>query len=356
MTTPEQTGLPAGEAPNDDARPDANTPAPATTDIDDAESAAARAALEAEERGEGGAPPGAPPAATPPAATTPPADPPAGDKAPPPIPYARFAETVGRLRTAEEEANYLRGAVAVLTKQQTAATPGAPPATPPQAAPSPAPQQTIAAKRTEIEALAEKFDAGELTLREYERQRGQLDDQIHTLRVEQMRPAPQQTVQQTSLADQQILTGQIQTLQQQHPYAAALTTPMAQHLSKVAMDEAAAMGRPYGDGPAETMRLRQHVAQLSDFYGPRWGLKPVTPKAPAPGTSPAPSPPGGPQLSPAARARADKLDFAARLPPDTADFGSAGGSDTISDATIETMSDEDIAKLPKATRDRLLAR
>ena len=64
-------------------------------------------------------------------------------------------------------------------------------------------------------------------------------------------------------------------------------------------------------------------------------------------------PAGQRQPSPAATARAAKMALAAGLPPDPATFGSAAGTDALSDAAIMGMSDDEIAALPAATKARL---
>lgn len=375
MTT-ERDALAPGQDAIDDARPNAEPPAApqeavvsGPVDPDEAILAAAEAEVAAAERGQqepaqgeapsasdtSALPPGPGTAAAPAAPAVAPGTRP--QQAPPPVPYARFVEANRAAQQLRDEVLYLRGANEALKAGNPGAAPAAPgaPAAPPAAAaaPAPTPQQQIDAKRAELRAAAKAFDAGETTLEAFEEARGRLDDDIASIREAarpQAQPQAPANAPQPGLADQAIMERQLAELGQAYPYAEALTEPQAQFLANQAIAEAVASGRPYGSTAADTLRLRQHVAQLSDFYGPRWGLQPTRPPQ-----SPQQQRPGVPgALSPTAQARAGKLALANGLPPDTAAMGAGGGSEELSEAAIMAMSEDEIAALPRNVQDRIM--
>jgi hypothetical protein len=309
--------------------------------------------VEAEERGES-APAAAPPAEN--AGAQAPQSP--CQPAPPPVPYQRFAEVWRDANAAKERATYLEGAVEVLTRQLAGHNPvnGAPAVgtEQPAAESPPDPANTIRVQRAAILALAGRYDAAELSLAEYEEARAVHEDQILAAQREMLAavPAAQAAPANVGLADQKILNEHLNQLYSAHLYAQALTNPQAEFLANIVRQEAEARGHPMGTGPRDTMLLRQEVARLSDFYGPRWGMQP---QRAAPQSSPQSAPaPGSRPLSPVAQARQAKHAMAAGLPPDPASFGSAGSANPISEASIVGMSDEEIMRLPAQTRARLL--
>lgn len=357
----------AGDAPtaNDDARLEHAAPTPAAPmDPDDAALAAAEAAALAEETGQQ---PDATPAPGPqegaqdaPAAAVQQPPSPSGDgqQAPPAIPYARFQEVVQRAREAEHRLAMAQGAISVLTKQTGATAPAAP-SQAQETAPPPAQnsQATIAAKEAELFAAAEKFDAGEITMAELKRLESRITGEIFAMRGEALlERVPQPQPQAPSITDQMLANRQLEELYAKHPYAAALSEQQAEALAEKAHAEAQAKGQPYGGGLAETMRLREHIAVLSDVYGPVWGIAPqaARPSQQQPAATPPASGAGG--MSAAAQARLNKLNLAASHPPETAALGSGGGSDEFSESRIMAMSDDEIAALPASVQERLLAR
>ncbi len=331
------------------------TPAtPTTVDPDEAELAAAREALAAEQAAKDGTTPAQPAAGTPPTQTTtttaeaaaPNAT---GNQPPRMVPLdALHAERQQRQR-AQQEADYLRGQVDALRAMGTQGTASPGPAAPAApAAPADPIQAEIDAQNAAVLALAERADLGEITFSELERGRIAAQARIAELTAQRVlqtvAPPPQ-----VSLADEAIIQAHEQRLYAAYPYAAALSPQQAQFLAQIAAAEAAADGKPYGTGPAEDMRLKAAVAELSSTFGPRWGLKPVQQQQT---TQPAPQ--GQAPLSPKARAAMAKMDLAAGLPPDTREIGSSSSSIDLSSASIEAMDEEAIAALPAATRQRIL--
>lgn len=364
------TGLPDGQQPNDDARPDAGAPAaPAAapapdpvSDPDMAELLAARAAAEAEDKGgtqdePAAVDPAAAPAPTP--APAPTAEAPKDPGQQPMVPFARFKQVNDRAALAEQQVAYLQGQVEVLSKGP-AAPGGNPPGAGTQPPPTPAPSiaDQIAAHRAELKQLATDVDEGKLLYSEFVEKQQDLNDKIVELRVQERTaklapPAP--STPEISLADQQLMAEQVRELETKHPYVKVLDQRQTAFLVNAAKAEAEAAGRPYGRSVADTVNLRAHVAALSDLYGPRWGLQPAGTQAPGtkPGAAPQPAPKPG--LSPAAAARLAKMDMAAGLPPDTSGLGATqGGADALSEQAILAMTDEEIGALPAAVRAKYL--
>ena len=371
MTVMQNTGLPDGQEPaiGNSAPAAADLPAAASTppaapeqDPDALELAAARAAVQADSDPAPQVPaPQDEPASGQPTPPAPAAQPPG----PVMIPKQRLDQEAERRRLAEETASYhaaeaeaLRARLAAMANPQQpgAPAPGQPAAQQPAPQqPTPSPVELIAAQRQRAREAARQFDQGEITAEQLEDVRAQVDDAVAEIRSRQSQPQTQ-TVE--SVADALIMQRQLQGLYAQHPYSSVLSPQQATFLANVARQEAAAAGRPYGTTPADTMALRAHVASLSDQFGPRWGLKPAAqpqqaqqpatqPNTTRPGTQPKP-------LTQEAQARLSAMDKAAGLPPDTAALGAAAAGDQFSPERIESMSDDEIAALPAAVRNRFL--
>jgi hypothetical protein len=202
--------------------------------------------------------------------------------------------------------------------------------------------------------VASRYDNAELSLAELEDARAVQEDLIFQAQQVMLQASigTQAAQPQVGLADEQILQQQLADLYTQHPYAQSLTIEQARFLEAQVRQEATARGNPLGQGVKDVQAIRAQVAALSDFYGPRWGLQPA---AASKAASPAQPRPGNQKgLSPEARARMAKITMAAGLPPDPASFGTAGGAEAVSDASIIGMTDEQIAALPSATRSRIL--
>lgn len=280
--------------------------------------------------------------------------PPAQQPRPKAVPLERFNEVNRAKAEAERRVAYLEGALAA-TRGGTTGTAPAEAGQPATQAPAPAADPITAEIRQQralLKDIAGRFDRGEITLAEVEEARGQAEDRIAELNLERVQSI-QQGRQPDSLADQAIEQTHLNTLYARHPYAANLTEQQATLLMNMAQANLAMTGKPIRDGSkAETLRLREEVAKLSDTFGPQWGVQ--RSQSATPGTNQQP-PTTRPQqgLSPAAAARSAKMDLAAALPPDPAGFGQGAPAD-LTDAQIATMSDEDIAALPAHVQHRLL--
>ncbi|MER8602798.1 hypothetical protein NKH48_03250 [Mesorhizobium sp. M1233] len=318
-------------------------------DLDDLELQNAKAAAQAEEAKPAASPePGkeTPAAAAAPGAAAKPAAP-QEQPAPAVIPKARFDEVLGKNDEMARQIAFLSGQVEAL-KVRGPAAPG--PAATPAAPAQPAAADRLIAVGTQIDALARKYDAGELSYADLTTQRRALDNQEQSIREEILLakvPKPEQQ-QQPATADLYLdqLTADLEA---KHPYLAAIESDMDfDWLVNKAKESFAAERIELPKGPVGNLRLRERIAVLSDRYGPM-----LTGKTLAATPAPAPATPAAPGLSPEAAARAAKIAMQGDMPPNVASMtGSAG--EVISEASIENMSDDDLAALPIATRHRFL--
>lgn len=340
----------------------------ASTDPDEIELAQALALAKAEEAGEqppaGQAQPNGGTQAQQPAAPGPKDQPqPGAQPEGVMIPKARFDEVLARATKAEQEAAYQRGLAE--GRQPAAPAPGQPGGQQPAAA---TPEQRLAAIGTEIDALATKFDNGEITMADYKKQERALDDKRLAIRDEGLvaRVKPAET---SAVADNALyldnLTAQ---LEDAHPWVNVLQQVGTDHdwayLKALATDGLIARGiDPTQNTTIVSYELRKEIAQLADTMGP--GL--LTARAQAKGIAlpgqeqqqqqQQQQPAGGkPAPTPNAAARAAKLALAANAPPNLNNMTGTPGAPgvDVSDTTVEGMTDEAIGALPAAARNRIL--
>jgi hypothetical protein len=335
----------AGEAGNTEAESKAPEPVaapPPGFDLDAKELEAAR--LEAAKETAGDEAPKAEPTTGEAAEAAAPAEPPAKPTPPKPgpVPYERFAEMTARARRTAEEAAYLRGKLEALEtrlNQQQQPQNESAAATPLQ------PMDEVQMIRASIREQAKRADRGEITFEELEAFRAEAEAKIDAIREARLAaPRP-------GLADSVFEEQHLNMLYERHPYARALTPAQVENLTRIAYIEAASEGRPYGEGPTETIRLREHIARLSDTYGPRWNVPASKPSA-----QQSPNKAGKPTMTPTAAARVAKMDMADRLPPDVALTGPGGAANDLTEDRLLAMSDEEVAALPAATKERIMAR
>lgn len=327
------------------------TASTAQADPDDAEVAAALAAAESEAKGVAqpvaAAAPAAPaaPAAEPqkPAGT-----PPAPASEQPMIPKARLDEVLAQSAAKDQTIARLQGETEALKMVVQPKAPGATPAQP--AAPSL--EQEVASLRQQQDALAKRYDDGEVDMATVTREIRKLEDQVFRLReqslAEKLKPAP--AAPQATAPDMR-LEEKFQELEGAHPMLKTAEVMRDDHWDFL-LNEAATQLRNEGvefpKGPLPPLlrfKLSERVATLSDVYGPIWGAKAAQPQQ-----QPAPPNKG---MSPTAQARANKLDLAANAPPDVNRLTPQGGQGPeFTEDQIANMSDEEILALPKSVRER----
>lgn len=342
----------AAQSPTDTTTPTAtDTPVAAGTpvvDVDLKELLDAHAAAKAEEAGKGtqeGQQEAGTEAQTP---TDPkPQDPPAAGKEPMPmIPKARFDEVLSERERLAQETAYWKGVAEGRGPAPAPAAPQPPPITP---------QQHVNALRLEKASLAKKFDDGEITMSELTAKQDEIDDRIHAVREEALvskvgnRPQPQ--------TDDFGLQSETAKLEESHPWVKVLEAIPNNdadwdYLRGVAISNLASRGIDATSGKFGTYQLRKEIAELADHYGPTL----FGPRAQAHGIALPGTQQPQPKMSPAAQARQAKLDTMSNAPPNVPAMNGAPGTGTGQPSTgqLETMSDEDIGKLPDAVRRKLL--
>ena len=176
--------------------------------------------------------------------------------------------------------------------------------------------------RSEMIALAEKFDQGEISAKDMEAQRQALADrewEIRSTSLQQTQAAP--------ATDLHLETATAQ-LEKDYPVLNILTAEDLAPLATLAKRQAEISGKPIQPGAMGTLELRTRIAQLAtQMYG-------------GPSTASTPQP----ALSEEAQARERKMAFAAGMPPDVTKMGSPA-SDTLTNesdalARMEGMTEE----------------
>ena len=180
----------------------------------------------------------------------------------------------------------------------------------------------LQAVRSEMIALAEKFDQGEISAKDMEAQRQALADrewEIRSTSLQQTQAAP--------ATDLHLETATAQ-LEKDYPVLNILTAEDLAPLATLAKRQAEISGKPIQPGAMGTLELRTRIAQLAtQMYG-------------GPSTASTPQP----ALSEEAQARERKMAFAAGMPPDVTKMGSPA-SDTLTNesdalARMEGMTEE----------------
>lgn len=285
----------------------------------------------------------------------------------PMIPKARFDDAVGRAR---EEAAYWRGvAESARASGQNGGTPNGQSADQGNQQQPTAEQQLIAID-DQIVALAEKFDNGEITMKEYKAEERKLVSQADVLRenlllgkVQQHIPAPQEDL---------LLSQRTTEIEQQHPFLPlvfpnkpdAQLTSLERSRQDMIREEATqavlAKHPNLQPGPQADLIFREALGQVADRYGAVWfpQHKPAAPQGgqqPQTPASPQTQQTGGkPALTQTQQQRLDKLRLADQQPPNTANLGTQGtGAAEYTPERIAQMSEDEYARLPSAVRARL---
>jgi hypothetical protein len=355
----------------------AETQDPTLADIDEEDLKAAIAAAEAEKAAggaaEGATPdPGAALTAQPKPAGQPDQATSGGDKPADhvTIPKARFDEVAKQRDDERANAAYWRG-VAEARGQQGQRTPQGDPAKPGGTAQGqpPAAEARLAEIQTKQDALAQKFDNGEITYSDLVKESRALNTAEQTIREEMLlakvKPADARARDDGDGLYMDRLTVELET---QHPWCQVfneLKGPEADAAWEFVAKQAQLNMNAAGIDTSTQLgkyELRKEAAKLADKFGPALiGELAKASNITIPGQqSGQPSGQGGqqqkPPLSPLAKARAEKLATAADAPPNLSSMnGNAGDPSGLpTDASIEGMDDDAIGNLPDATRNRLL--
>jgi hypothetical protein len=276
------------------------------------------------------------------------------------VPKARFDEVATKASRLADENAYLRGKLDAMAagaggQQQQPAAPAAPePTLFDQIA------TAIAAEQAKVQEAASRFDNGDLSMVQFKDIEFAAATQIASLRERAMVASlearkPAATATKIGLSDQAILDQHTIDLEAAHPWVQALVPQELQYLASLATDEFKQLGRPLGDGPADTMRLRTRVAQLATKFGPDWYPGRTVAAAQAPAAPPAQTQQRQQQqAAPRGQAGMDKLNLAGRHPPNPAAAGSPGNPSEVTAEMVDKMTTEEILALPATVRQRLL--
>jgi hypothetical protein len=266
------------------------------------------------------------------------------------VPLDRFKKKVDETNEALRLAAYHKGRADVLAESTSPKDP---------AKPEPTPQEQLKAIQDKLLEVASDLDEGKISNRQAEEFRQNLRGQEDAIKVKMVAPKQPESKPQAK-SDDLYLDTKLSELETQHPYVKAMEDPQFKdawdYLGKIATRELVAEGvlKPgLQPSAAQTLAFKTRLAELTDKHGP--AITGKTLDLPTKAKAPEQPKPGSPSKT--AEARAQKLTMQADMPPDVSQLGSSPSANPDhSDAAIERMDEEDIAKLPKATRDRILGR
>jgi hypothetical protein len=279
---------------------------------------------------------------------------------PPMIPKARLDEESAKRKDAEKAAAYWQGRAEQAATAAPAAKQGDQQQQPPAV--------TVESINREIDALSDKFDNGEITMKEFKAKERELNAKADALRA----PAQQQQQQPVqSDGNELYLETLTEKLEEDHkwvkPFNAVATETEWNFVASKARENLAARGVEIkGKGAIGSYNLRKEISRVIDQIGPNLiadrAAKAAQMGFAFPNAAPAAKQDQQqqqqqpkPGMSPAAQARKDGLAKAAAAPPDLSKLnGGASDPTAPTEERLEVMSDEDIGKLPDPVRKRMM--
>jgi hypothetical protein len=270
------------------------------------------------------------------------------DRGPAPmIPKPRFDEVLSENALLRDQIGYLRGRADALkaepAKPETAPATGQP-AKPAEGVGVDTIEAAITAAEEKKLALAERYDNGEISSKQWKEQEIAIDKEIRQFSNQRM-DKMQETARQEAQAAVQ--TNNFETvknnvglqLQAKHPGVAVIDAlPKGQRdgiwldITEQAKANLAARGIDANSGPQAKLLLIQEKARLTDDF---------VPKAPAAGNGQ----PAQKTLSPTAINRQAKIDLANSQPPSITDMGAGATDGEITDDMIAKMDQDQMADL-----------
>jgi len=247
----------------------------------------------------------------------------ADDKPEKMVPIERLNQVINKAKALEDTVNYQKGIIDVQSKalsNKATATADVPQSDTPKGDANPATDlatQIDAAENKKIE-LAQKYEDGDIGYAEMQKQMVSLDKEIreHQLkRVNEIEQNSRTVATETVIANNiaQTINQEALTLQQKHPYIAAIDQ-LPEHLkngvwNQITSDAVASLlakGINPNDGkPESKIALVREKAALTDKYGPQYAQHLIQNQQPS----------QTPAISEKAQNRADKLELANRQPP-----------------------------------------
>lgn len=241
------------------------------------------------------------------------------------VPIERLNQVLDKAKTLEDTVNYQKGIIEVQSKALSTKAPVSQETTPkvddPKGDVTPAKDldtQITEAENKKID-LAQKYEDGDIGYAEMQKEMVALDKEIRENQLKRInevelnsRKVAAETVQQNNL--KQIVDNEAITLQEKHPYIAAIDQ-LPEHVkngvwNQITSDAVAnllARGiNPNSKDPEARIALVREKALLTDKYGPQYAKLPTQTQQPSTQT---------PAISETAQNRAKKLDMANRQPP-----------------------------------------
>lgn len=285
----------------------------------------------------------------------------------PMIPKARLDEVLSENALLKDQIGYMRGLkdAARAAPAQTATEPKQPAATAAQPAAGTGPGQggvdeietLIGAQEARKLELAEKYDNGEISSKQWKEGEILIDKEIRALatkRVEAVRDESRREAQSAVAANnfESVKNNTGLQLQAKHPNVAVIDSlsegvrdGVWADITRTAAANLAARGIDVKDGnPNTKLLLIQEKAKLTDnleHFIP-WYKAPAAAAAPKTETSGQPS---QPKPSETALNRKAKIDLANSQPPSTSDMGNGADNRELTEADIENMTEDQMADL-----------
>lgn len=287
------------------------------------------------------------------------------DKATIMVPKPRLDEVLTRAERAEQDAAFWRGVAQArgeVMQQGSGAQPGADANGGTTEQPKQqTPDEMLAALAAEEDAIAERYDAGDISEKEKTQLLRDVRNREFEVRKALLAPPPQQPAQTVTVDDvkrQLEAEKQESQLYEQHPYAALVFPAQAETdpSTKAVMDARRSMVKaeardallrdhPGISGPQADAMFRDYLARTADKYGPAW-FGEIKGKA-------SPQAGGTGQMSPAAQDRLNKMGVQRQQPADIGNLGtSQGAGDEWTSDRIAALSDDQYAALPEHIRAR----
>lgn len=278
------------------------------------------------------------------------------------IPKARLDEVLSERDLLRDQVGYLRG---LHDAKGTPAAPVAKDTAPAEGQPATVPGKDTGVVVDEIEAaitasegkkleLAERYDNGEISSKQWKEQEIAIDKEIRELSNKRLEKVREESRNEAQAA---VATNNFETvknnvglqLQAKHPNVAvidSLAPAVSEGVWKAVTDQAvrnlAAQGvKVSKENPKSQLMLIQEKARLTDDLTPFLGYTPQrTPAAAAPTGQPGPKVPSDTAIN-----RKAKIDLANSQPPSITDMGNGADNAEVTEADIENMTEDQMADL-----------
>jgi hypothetical protein len=292
-----------------------------------------------------------------------------GQQPAPMIPKARFDEVRSRAETAEQKAAYWRGVAEARAADHPPANAGGQDQSQDQGRQQQITfEQQIAELAAQEDAIAERFDNGEIDAKTMNAELRTVRQQEAALREANLHEQIRQAVPKAPTVDD--VKAQIESeqqavaLYQANPLAglvfpengsaqaqAEIQDPAyreimdtRRELVKVEARQALLRDHPGIQGPQADVLFREYLAHTANAYAATWFPNEAA-KVAAPAAKPG--------LSPTAQARLDKMSVAAAQPPNPANLGTSQGvADQWTPERYAALSDDQLARLPAHVHER----